>query len=102
MLEREVEGRLKREVRKAVPEALCLKFESPGCTGVPDRIVFLPGGHIVLVETKRPGKKERRRQEYIQGRMRELGFDVFSAVNSGEKIEAVLSRIREVTESRGV
>lgn len=32
----------------------CLKWVCPGWTGVPDRIVLLPGGWIAFVETKRP------------------------------------------------
>lgn len=96
MLEKEVEQKLKKAVHELDKRALCLKFESPGYSGVPDRIVFLPGGHIILVETKQPKKKERRRQLYVQGILRALGFDVFSAVDSQERIELVLSRIREV------
>ena len=34
---------------------LCWKFVSPGMSGVPDRIVLLPGARIVFVELKRPG-----------------------------------------------
>ena len=98
MLEKEVEGKLKKRIEKEVAGALCLKFVSPGYTGVPDRAVFLPGGHIVLVETKKPGKKERRRQEYVQAKLRELGFTVFPSVDSEERVEAVLQYIREVTE----
>ena len=95
-VEKEVEQKLKKAVHELDKRALCLKFESPGYSGVPDRIVFLPGGHIILVETKQPKKKERRRQLYVQGILRALGFDVFSAVDSQERIELVLSRIREV------
>ena len=34
------------------------KFISPGCTGVPDRICVFPGGRIIFVELKRPGRKD--------------------------------------------
>lgn len=41
MLEKDIEARLKRGVERA--GGLCLKWVSPGCTGVMDRIVLLPG-----------------------------------------------------------
>lgn len=34
---------------------LMLKWVSPGQKGVPDRIIFWPGGEIHLVELKKPG-----------------------------------------------
>ena len=30
----------------------CYKWVSPGNSGVPDRIVFLPGGKVIFVELK--------------------------------------------------
>ena len=70
---------------------LCWKFVSPGHSGVPDRIVILPGGAILFVELKAPGKKERLLQQVIQDRMRKLGVAVFSAVDSDEKIDGVIA-----------
>lgn len=51
-LEKDIEQKLRRKV-----EAMggrCLKWTCPGWSGVPDRIVLLPGGRIYFVETKRP------------------------------------------------
>ncbi len=51
-LERDIEQALRKKV-----EALggkCLKWVCPGWSGVPDRIVLLPGGIVHFVETKRP------------------------------------------------
>ncbi len=79
MLERDVESRFKSEVEKY--GCRCLKFVSPGFTGVPDRIVLIPGGRICFVELKAPGKKERPRQRYVQDLLRKLGFTVFSSVD---------------------
>ena len=51
-LENEVEGHLRRRVEKV--GGLCVKFLPDFARGFPDRIVLLPGGVLVWVETKRP------------------------------------------------
>lgn len=51
-LEKDIEQKLVRIVKAA--DGLCLKWVSPGCAGVPDRICILPGGKIIFVELKRP------------------------------------------------
>ncbi|MBQ0079351.1 MAG: VRR-NUC domain-containing protein [Eubacterium sp.] len=38
----------------------CWKWVSPSRTGVPDRICIFPGGKVVFVELKRPGRKDGR------------------------------------------
>lgn len=51
-LEKEIEQKLRQRV-----DALggwCLKWVCPGWSGVPDRIILLPGARIYFVETKRP------------------------------------------------
>ena len=98
MAERDLERRLRDQLRRA--GCLPLKFESPGYTGVPDRIVLIPGGRIVFVEMKAPGEKERPRQRYVQGLLRRLGFTVFSTVDSREKIDDVVRYCREVMSER--
>lgn len=90
MLEKTLEQKLKKGVKANAPGALCLKFVSPGFLGVPDRIILLPGAHVVFVEMKAPGKSERTRQLFVQGLLRRLGFPVFSAVNSEEKVAEVI------------
>ena len=39
---------------------LALKWVSPGVTGVPDRICIFPGGKVIFVELKRPGRADGR------------------------------------------
>ena len=102
MLESYYENKLRTGVQKMGNRVRCLKFESPGFSGVPDRIILLPGAKVIFVETKKPGKTERKRQLYVQGLLRALGFEVFSAVDSAEKIEAVLARCREVLRDEGI
>lgn len=100
MLESGYERKLRRRVKAL--GAICLKFVSPGYTGVPDRIILMPGGRVAFVEMKCPGEKERARQNYVQGILRSLGFEVFSAVDSDAKIEEVIERCKEVMKGEGL
>jgi hypothetical protein len=75
MLERTIEAALVRRVAKL--GGLCEKFVSPGRRSVPDRIVTLPGGRIVFVEVKAPGKYPTELQERDHARRRKLGCEVW-------------------------
>lgn len=101
MLESYYENKLRVSVQALGHGVKCLKFESPGFTGVPDRIILLPGGKVIFVEMKQPGQKERKRQKYVQGLLRDLGFEVFSSVDSLERIAVVVERCKEVMKSEG-
>ena len=91
MRESTIEARLRKAVERA--GGRCLKWVCPGHTGVPDRIIIMPGGLVYFAETKAPGEKERARQEYVQQRMRKLGCTVFSSVDSDERIDEVMQEI---------
>lgn len=96
MRESAIEAYLRSQVRKA--RGQCLKWTSPGMTGVPDRIIIMPGGQIAFVELKAPGKRERSRQVYVQGLLRRLGCTVYSSVDSKAKVDRI---IEEMTSSPG-
>jgi len=55
---------------------LCLKWESPSFTGVPDRIVLLPGGRIFFAELKQRSGALSPRQKYVRKQLSQLGFKV--------------------------
>jgi hypothetical protein len=74
MLEKAIEAALVRRVKEL--GGLCEKFVSPGRRSVPDRVVTLPGGRIVFVEVKAPGKKPTELQERDHWRRRKLGCEV--------------------------
>ena len=71
---------------------LCLKWVSPGCSGVPDRIVILPGGNVHFVELKTTGKKVRPRQRGVIKRLRNLGCFVWE-IDSLEMISRMIESI---------
>lgn len=98
MPESEIEKKLKKRVEALAPGVRCLKLESPGFTGVPDRMILLPGGRVIFAELKAPGKKERARQAYVQEQLRALGFEVWSSVRTQEQIDSIVLRCREVLE----
>lgn len=100
MLERDIEKRLKEPIRQL--GGLYLKLVCPGFTGVPDRLILLPGGRVVFVELKAPGKKERPRQVYVQALLARMGFLVFSSVDSTAKIEIVIERCRRLVYGEGI
>lgn len=73
-LEKEIEAKLCTEVKEV--GGRCLKWVCPGWTGVPDRLILLPGGRIIFVETKRPkGGKLSILQKWWAKELTELGFD---------------------------
>ena len=76
-LEKEIENKLTAMVKRH--GGFCLKWVCPGWSGVPDRILLLPGARVYFVETKRPkggrlSALQRKWQEWIT----RLGF--FSGV----------------------
>jgi Holliday junction resolvase len=85
-LEKTVERYLVKRVKEA--GGVAPKWVSPGMSGVPDRIVFLPGGRIIFVEVKAPGKKLRPLQLYVKEQLEALGVD-FRVVDSKEAVNAL-------------
>lgn len=73
-LEKDIERRLRSLVESY--GGRCLKWVCPGWSGVPDRLVLLPGGRLIFVETKRPkGGKLSKLQLWWGAEIRRLGFE---------------------------
>src|SRR5690606_2325720 len=89
MREASIERKLRREVAKRGGRAL--KFISPGWSGAPDRLVLLPGGKIIFVELKAPGKKPRPLQLKRHEELRQLGFHV-EVIDSPEEVDEFMRR----------
>ena len=74
MLEQTVERYLVTRIKSL--GGTCEKFLSPNRRSVPDRIVILPGGEVIFVEMKAPGKKPTPLQARDHALRRELGCTV--------------------------
>lgn len=72
MLESTSEQRLRREIKKHGGWAIKLDSES----GLPDRLLILPGGKVVFVEMKQINGRTRKVQDVVIARLRAKGHDV--------------------------
>jgi len=67
---------LERKLREAVTArgGLAIKLSSMSFTGLPDRLVLMPGGRAYFAEIKTTGKGLLARQLAVAGLLRKLGF----------------------------
>lgn len=86
--EKAIEKKLVAEVDKAGGWAL--KLPCVYVTGLPDRMVLLPGGIIFFVEVKTTSKKPTPVQRLIHKRLERLGFAVY-VVDSFEELQTILN-----------
>lgn len=86
---------MEKQIEKHLVEAveqlggLCVKFPPLFFRGFPDRIVLLPGGAVVFVETKAPGRRPRLIQRKVHDRLRRLGFQV-EVLDSVESVDGFI------------
>lgn len=91
MRESDIEKKLVREIRKLGGRAY--KWVSPGNDGVPDRLIFLPGGVIIPVELKtKTGKLSKLQIAQIRT-LTELGSCV-TVIKGEEELEDFLRVIK--------
>lgn len=92
MIERDIERYLVLRAKEAGGKAY--KWTSPGNSGVPDRIVMLPGGRVAFAELKAPGKKptplQVNQQRYIAG----MGLPV-EVIDSKEGVDDFISCMQQ-------
>ncbi|SDX64669.1 VRR-NUC domain-containing protein [Salimicrobium album] len=92
MREKDVETYLKTNIEKR--NGWCVKFESPGLSGVPDRICMVPGGRLFFVEVKRPGQKLRKLQQKRKEQFESLGQHVHTVSNK-EEVDEFMRRVMD-------
>ncbi len=85
MRESEIEKYLCKQVKTEL-NGRAFKWISPGLNGVPDRIIIAPMRRIWFVETKAPGKKLRKLQEWVAGLISSMGFVVLR-IDTKEKVD---------------
>lgn len=86
--EKDTEAFLLREVRRL--RGRSYKWVSPGCAGVPDRIVIKPGGGVFFVETKSEGRTSTPQQKKRQAELRSLGCTVYADIDTKEKVREII------------
>lgn len=74
MLESAIEKALVKGIRDAGGWAI--KLTSPGNSGVPDRLVLMPGGKVIFVEMKTDTGRLSPLQENTRRRLMNLGMDI--------------------------
>ena len=75
MNEKSIERKLREGIKKQ--GGLALKLFSPSFTGLPDRMVLMPGGWVRFAEIKTTGKKLSPRQQVVKPMLENLGFEVW-------------------------
>jgi len=90
MRERYIEQLLTAAVK--AQGGMALKFISPGMSGVPDRLVLMPGGLAAFVELKATGEKLRPMQIKRKRQLELLGFKVY-VIDDKKQIGGVLDGI---------
>jgi hypothetical protein len=71
--EKTIEKRLTDEVKNM--GGLCVKMGYWGVTGMPDRLILMPGGRLYFREIKTETGKLSKMQELVLKRLQRLGFD---------------------------
>ena len=94
-LEKEIERKLKVLIEGKLG-GLCLKWVCPGWSGVPDRILLLPGGRIYFAELKRPyGSNTTSIQMWWKRKLEGLGFTVWH-IHTLEDLSNIEKEIKNV------
>ena len=91
MREKTIEQQLRTTVKGL--GGVALKFVSPGTSGVPARLILLPGKRLAVVEGKAPGIQRRPLQVKRKRQLEGLGFSVY-CIDNADQIGGVLDEIR--------
>lgn len=69
------------------------KLVTPGQTGYPDRIFWLPGGSPFFIEYKKPGEESRPKQSHVQESLIKLGYKVEVHDNEIQTLQAIIDSV---------
>lgn len=87
MLEKQVEAKLVRELKKLGIKHI--KLSAIGRRGLPDRQIFLPSGQALFIELKSPGRRDNLspNQKLEIDALKALGFPVLVSCSAEECLE---------------
>ena len=96
MKESTLENRLRDQIKKL--GGLAIKIYCLSFTGLPDRLIIIPGGIIEFVEMKKPGAEVKKgsRQELVHKQLRKMGCRV-TVINSREGLDEYLTYAHQVS-----
>lgn len=85
---------IEKKLREAVKQkgGMAIKLYSAYHTGLPDRIIFMPGGKTSFAELKTTGKKPTKLQEKAIADLRALGF-MAEVIDSQESLDKFIGII---------
>lgn len=85
---------IERKLREGVArrDGRALKFWCVSFTGMPDRLVLMPGGRLWFVELKSTHRKQTPRQRLVSDWLRRLGFEVW-VIDRQEQLDEFLKLI---------
>lgn len=96
MNEKTLEKKIVAEVKRLGGKAL--KFYCLSFTGMPDRIILLPGARVFFAEIKTTGKGLSPRQRIVHRWLKSLGF-VVRLIDSNESLQELLELINNKNEN---
>lgn len=85
---------IERKLRYAVERlgGMAIKLLAFLFTGLPDRMILMPGGRIYFAEIKTTGKQLSPRQVIVHGMLQRLGFYVY-VIDTQEKLDQFIKII---------
>lgn len=90
MTEKTLETKLRERVKNC--GGLAVKVWAVSFTGLPDRLILMPGGRAYFAEIKTLGQKPKPHQEAVHGVLRKLGFAV-AIIDSVESFNTFMELI---------
>lgn len=90
--EKTIERHLVEEVARL--GGFALKLTAQYHTGIPDRLVLLPGGQAIFVELKSTGCTPTKLQQAEMARLRKIGFACY-VVDSPGGVDALIDLIKD-------
>jgi len=89
------EKTLERNLRDRVKDmgGLAIKVWPVSMTGLPDRLILMPGGKVHFAELKSPGERPKPHQLAAHRLLRDLGFTL-AVIDSAETLKTFLEGIK--------